>query len=311
MIYAIGVENDPTLAHFVRGAVHAGAEVRVVGLRALAAGEWRLTIPDDGESVARAGPEEVALDPDGAFFCRLIDLSVAMDAAATPRWAAMLTALSAWLSEAPGLVVNRPGPGGHNSSKPLHEHLLAAAGLRVPPSVTSSDGERLRAFADAEPAVVKAVSGVRAHARRVRPEEFDGFDPLAGPVHLQRLVEGHDARVHVVGDEVHGLEIRATGLDYRRDMADAAFAPWPVPDELARTLVAATRDLGLAFAGWDFKLAPGGEAWCLEANPMPGYDPYDRRLGSAITGALLRLMTGDRERRGDDGLRDRASAAVG
>ncbi|MFF4040284.1 hypothetical protein [Streptomyces sp. NPDC001816] len=57
-------------------------------------------------------------------------------------------------------------------------------------------------------------------------------------------------------------------------------------------MVRHTADLGTAFAGWDFKVAGDGTYWCLEVNPMPAYDWYDRRLGGAISASLLGLLRG-------------------
>jgi len=48
--------------------------------------------------------------------------------------------------------------------------------------------------------------------------------------------------------------------------------------------------MGLLLAGWDFKVDSDGRAWCLEANAMPGYSSYDRRLGGSISNEILRLM---------------------
>ncbi|MFC7646021.1 hypothetical protein ACFQX6_39555 [Streptosporangium lutulentum] len=50
----------------------------------------------------------------------------------------------------------------------------------------------------------------------------------------------------------------------------------------------------MSFAGWDFKRDPQGVHWCLEVNPMPGYDWYDRRAGGAISESLVGLLTGEK-----------------
>ena len=46
--------------------------------------------------------------------------------------------------------------------------------------------------------------GLRTRAQTIEITEADleGFVPESGPIHLQRMVTGGDARVHVVGDDI-------------------------------------------------------------------------------------------------------------
>ncbi|MFF9765586.1 RimK family alpha-L-glutamate ligase [Streptomyces sp. NPDC014636] len=292
MIYALGLAMDGTLTHFT---ARAAADVTLVDLGELAAdGAWRLSLPDDGDSWLLAGDQRHDLRPGDGYYCRLADLSaLEEDPVRRVRWRGLMASLTAWLDTAPGVVVNRPGTAGDNGSKPLHEVTLARLGFTVPESLTSSDPGRLRAFAAAGPAIVKALSGVRADSRPVSPEEFDAFVAHQGPVHLQRYVAGSDVRVHVCADAVHAEEAVSTAVDYRTaPPEDIDFRPHELPAALATSLTARTRELGLAFAGWDFKRDAEGTYWCLEANPMPGYDWYDRRAGGAITASLAHLLTG-------------------
>ncbi|MFJ3308841.1 RimK family alpha-L-glutamate ligase [Streptomyces sp. NPDC086549] len=296
MIYAVGLATDGTLAHFIGEAVVERSEpVTLIDLGDLVEeGAWRFALPDDGDSWVLAGDRRHDLSPSDGYFCRLADLSVFEDdATRTVRWQSLLTSFTAWLDRVPGTVVNRPGAPGDNGSKPLHEVTLARHGFEVPESLSGSDPGRLRAFADAGPTIVKALSGVRADSRLVTGAEFDDFVPPQGPVHLQRYVAGSDVRVHVCGADVHAEEALSSAVDYRTaHPRDVEFRPHDLPAGLAARIVACTHDLGLAFAGWDLKRDAHGSYWCLEANPMPGYDWYDRRAGGAITASLLRLLTG-------------------
>ncbi len=292
MIYAIGVGSDGTFGHFVEAAASHGVEIVSVDLREVAAGgDWRLAIPDDGRSWLATATERYALDPEGSFFCRIIDLSALQrDVARARRWQGLVAALLAWLDHVPGLVVNRPEVRADNGSKPLHELSLARAGFAVPESLTSSDPARLRAFAAAGPTIVKAASGVRATSRLVGPADFAGFIPWQGPVHLQRYITGTDVRAHVVGMRVHAEEIISAAVDYRAAPPDeVTFAP--CEPHLSRRMIEYTKESGMSFAGWDFKVAEDGAHWCLEVNPMPGYDWYDRRLEGAVSASLLDLLS--------------------
>ncbi|MFF7393423.1 RimK family alpha-L-glutamate ligase [Streptomyces scabiei] len=289
MIYAVGLAAETTLAHFTASAEARGVQVETVDLlEAVAADDWQLSM--GGGRQARVGGR--TLDAEGAYYCRITDLSALQeDPAPALRWRWLTTALAAWLDHIPGLVVNRPSIHCDNGAKPLHEWSLARAGFMVPASVTSSSPRRLRAFAEAGPTIVKAVSGVRATSRLLAPGDLDGFDPWQGPVHLQRHVEGRDVRAHVVGGRVHAEDIASEAVDYRTD-PDAVFTPCELPGPLAERMVRHTADLGMSFAGWDFKVAGDGTHWCLEVNPMPAYDWYDRRLDGAVTTSLLDLLRG-------------------
>jgi hypothetical protein len=290
MIVAVGIDLDDTFCRFVREALRAGAPLRVVNLRAAIEGEWRFDVPRGPATLRHAG-ETLELRPDDGYYCRIIDLSThEPDAARVSRWQALLAGLRAWLDAAPGPVVNRGHGGAHNSTKPLHEAVLLDLGFQVPESITSCDVGELSRFAREGPAISKTVCGVRADTAIVTEADLDGFVPESGPVHLQRLVRGADARVHVVGSAVVAQRVTTANVDYRRAGVLDDLEVFEPPDALRELLVEGTRRVGLAFAGWDFKIDDDGSYWCLEVNPMPGYAPYDRRCGGAISRDLLRLL---------------------
>ena len=118
-------------------------------------------------------------------------------------------------------------------------------------------------------------------------DAFADFDPEGGPVHLQRLVKGDDARIHVIGDSLVAQRVAASTVDYRRSGGLKEMEVFTPSDEMQNLLFQGTRKLGLAFAGWDFKIDSDDRYWCLEANPMPGYSPYDSRCDGAITRQLI------------------------
>jgi glutathione synthase/RimK-type ligase-like ATP-grasp enzyme len=285
VIYLVGTSSDSTTRHFAREAAACDAAVEWVDLAVLTDGRWHIDL--DGDAELWSGGQRVAISPGASVYARLVtEGDASQDPEQVARSRALLAALASWLELSGGRVVNRPGHVLDNGSKPLHEVCLRRAGFEVPPSVTSSDPERLRVFAEAHPVVVKTISGIRADCRRVDAAEFADFDPEQGPIHLQEVVEGQDVRIHVVGPRVIAVVIQSTSIDYRT-APDAAYAPFELPAELAARLVEATREMGLAFAGWDFKLRGDGVFFALEANPMPGYHPYDRHLGGTITRAVI------------------------
>lgn len=286
MIVAIGVDVDDTFVRFVQTALEAEIEPRCINLRVAVEGEWRFELPPRTPARLRYAGEEIALSPEDAYFCRLIDLSAGAEPVITKRWRALMAALRGFLDTTPGRVVNRPSSGNHNSSKPLHEATLRDLGFRVPESITSSDADKLRAFVSEGPTISKAVCGVRADAVMVTDDDLAQFDPESGPVHMQRCVQGDDARIHVVGREVIAQRVGADSVDYRRAGAISRMTVFDPPEPLRDRLIDATAALGLAFAGWDFKIDSSEDYWCLEANPMPGYGPYDAYCDGAISRAV-------------------------
>jgi hypothetical protein len=291
MIFAIGLDIDDTFMRFVVRALEFGVPIEVVNLRAAIEGDWRFDLPPRQPAILRYVDSQLVLPPGDAFYCRLIDLSsYTKNDGTTRRWQALMLALQQWLGAATGIVVNRPYGGWHNCSKPLHESLLRDLGFRVPESITSCDVDALRRFAREAPAISKTICGMRADTEIASEADFANFDPASGPVHLQRFVRGADARVHVVGKEIVAQRLPTSAVDYRRGGSMDDMETFELPEVLRRLLVNATRSIGLDFAGWDFKIDDDGVYWCLEANPMPGYGPYDAYSKGAISRALLRHL---------------------
>lgn len=288
MIVAIGIDVDPTFSTFVDRALDGAVPLQVVNLRAAVEGDWRFDLPVNGAARLQYAGISTELQPTDAFYCRIMDLSSqGCDVAQVRRWQALLSGLRAWLDFVPGLVVNRWRGGAHNGSKPLHEAVLSELGFQVPESITSSDLEELRRFVRSGPTVSKPVCGVRADSALCTEADLKEFEASSGPVHLQRFVAGADARLHVIGHRLVAQRVSTGSLDYRRAGGLDDMEVFDPPGALRDQLVQGTRSIGLEFAGWDFKIDDDGGYWCLEANPMPGYSPYDDRCDGAISSELL------------------------
>jgi hypothetical protein len=292
MIVAIGLAVDETLMRFVECAAESDIAVRVVDLAELVIGDWRFELSAEESAELRYAGKIVNLHSADSFFCRIIDLSSEhFFAPHARRWQALTAALGYWLDIVPSRVANRCDRCAHNSSKPLHETILQKMGFDIPESLTSCARTELVKFVHAGPAISKAICGVRADCITVEEGDFEDFEPANGPVHLQRQISGADARIHVVGGDLIAQKVVSGNIDYRRGSALDHMEVFTPPPSLRDQLVTATRDLGLAFAGWDFKIEPSGKYWCLEANPMPGYLPYDLRCGGAISRALVAYLS--------------------
>ncbi|MDH7975195.1 hypothetical protein QH494_23675 [Sphingomonas sp. AR_OL41] len=288
-IYAVGLGTDKTMQHFV-AAAGATAPVELIDMNVMFDHPWRFALGADGPEALCPGAFG-RLDPEASYYIRPVDLSPVLMAPWSSRWRAMLAGLSAFLESAPGRIANRPGGHTHNGSKPLHEYWLSQQGFDVPPAIASSARDALAAFAaEHDGAICKSLCGVRGTARLVQPADFADFDPRQGPVHLQRRIVGDDVRVHLIGTVAHGERIVSQGIDYRDRAVESDHMPIDVPPALVARMAESAAVMGMAFTGWDFKIDRDGRWWCLEVNPMPGYDGYDRRSDGAITRTLVRWL---------------------
>lgn len=289
MIGIAGTKADPVMVHFAARCVLVDVPFAVLDLMdVVAAGDWQLSAPPDPADFV-SGTETVRLADLTGLYLRPIYLGSTPAQAA--RWHGLMEGLGAWADETDLLVVNRIGVHQLNSYKPAHYAWLSANGLLVPPSLLSSDPQRVRRFVAQARTVVKPICGVRATTREIRTSDLDRLAGSEGPVMVQRMIEGDDVRVHVVGDAVIACRFSSTAIDYRSDRG-AERSVVDIPVDLARLLVAKTAEQGLLFAGWDFKVDRAGTYWCLECNPMPGYSFYDRVCEGAISDALIKLLSG-------------------
>ena len=287
MIGIAGSRADPVLLHFATRCVVAGVPFADIDLvEAADRGDWTMSLPA-GAADRITGAEDVRLADLTGLYVRPIFLGTT--ARQRTRWTGLLEGFTAWMDETAVTVVNRPGGHQLNSYKPAHYAWLTANGLRVPPSLMTTDPVRVKAFLADGRTVVKPVSGVRATTREITVSDLDRLAGSDCPVLVQRLVEGDDVRAHVVGDAVFAARFRSDALDYRKDRT-AERTMIRLPDELAELLIRRTADQGLLFAGWDFKVDADGTYWCLECNPMPGYSHYDRVCDYTISDALMALL---------------------
>ncbi|MFG2873868.1 hypothetical protein ACGFYU_02445 [Streptomyces sp. NPDC048337] len=295
-VLIIGSPHDRTIVHTVRSARHQGVPClffdSVMFMRSgtywwdarsrcgrLSTGALTVDLPDAGIT---------------GIYARLIDAVDSFDGPDRAPAAARLRALTEALATVDTLVVNRPGSDMSNWAKAYHLGLLSRCGFRVPASLLTNDEGEAHAFLGALPeAVYKGASGEKTVASAFEPGQVAELGLLPrSPVLFQERVRGADVRTHLVGTEHISERIECEGVNYQYCQGVKTFAPARVPDDIAEHCLA-YRDLsGLAFVGFDFMVGDDGVYTVLEANPMPGYDGYDRRLGLRISHALLDLLQG-------------------
>jgi hypothetical protein len=151
-------------------------------------------------------------------------------------------------------------------------------GLRVPPTIISTNRDELLRFAGREERVIckpisqglVSVGGAdfAMHTREVTYREIVDANTLGGvPTLLQRSIpKGTDIRVTIIGDSVFPVEIllpRDAPVDWRATRAGITYRSCTLPHEVegaCRSLMAA---LDISYGAFDFirPMAPNGIFW--------------------------------------------------
>jgi glutathione synthase/RimK-type ligase-like ATP-grasp enzyme len=250
----------------------------------IAADDWRLDLADISGVYSRFLPVENRTPLPGLIAAGSDALLAECD-----------VSLMTLLEDLPCPVVNRIGGGLANNSKPYQALLISRAGLRVPPTLVTSDPAAARAFhAEHGDVIYKSASGIRSIVRRLGPDQLARLERLDdGPAHFQAFVPGRNIRVHTVGEQVFATRIDSDAVDYRYAHLDgltARLEPVTLPAPLAAACLRLARAFDLLFAGIDLKETPAGDVYCFEVNPCPGFLYYERHTGQPISAALADLL---------------------
>jgi glutathione synthase/RimK-type ligase-like ATP-grasp enzyme len=306
VILLVGIPSEPPLALVAEAA-------RELGLPYLVFNQRRF----DGTALAleiREGEVDGWLRIEGAtyplaeisgVYVRLVEDAALPELAGEPldsprrrRCRGLHAALLAWLEVAPCRVVNRTSAMASNASKPFQAQLIRRAGFAIPETLITNDPEAVSAFlARHQRAVYKSVSGVRSIVRLVEPADLTRLELVRWcPVQFQAYVEGHNVRVHTVGEAVFAITIGSNAVDYRyahRDGLQAELLPTALDDELCARCRALARTLGLEMAGIDLAFGPDGTVFCFEVNPSPGFSYFESVAGQPIARTLVLYLAGN------------------
>lgn len=195
-------------------------------------------------------------------------------------------------------VFNRPLAGASNASKTLHVKLLRDCGFRTPQTLLSNAPSLVEQRVPPNHSwVSKGCSGTRTIAASIGPLESTRLGNLARiPSLFQERIVGYDVRVHFVGSDYVALRIDSNRLDYRyakRQGGQISTSVIDLPPSERFKAIEFMHRHGLLFAGFDFKVDEQGNWWVLEANPMPGFEFFDKYADGAISNLLLRQLAGD------------------
>jgi hypothetical protein len=298
-ILIAGYPGDTTTRHVVSVASGHGLDVDYLDLaRFHANGELSFSSKAPARTRVRAGNQRYDLSEYAGIYQRLV-LPPPRDTSPTkwPKMHARYLALEASLLAWPGRLVNRPLSGWQNMSKPLQAHTLARHGFLTPPALSTANIADYRAFRAQGDTIFKSNSGVRSIVDNVETVEDERLAFLENcPVLFQRLIRGKDVRVHVMDGRAYAVEIDSDAVDYRYVRTRGTYAHMHpnahVPPDIAERCASYAAAHGVLLAGFDFKVTPGGEWYCLEMNPAPGFEMYDHVLDGLISNHLLEYLRG-------------------
>lgn len=247
----------------------------------------------------------------GIYFRRPTAFAFGAMAAAATAWAraearsglgGLLMAQRRWL--------NHPRHIGYADYKPVQLAEAAAAGLRVPRTLLTSDPDEARRFAAGPGQVIyKPLSAapppgdtVMLYTSAVDPVHLAGDgagDGVAATMHLfqERVPTEHAVRLTVVDDQMFAASIRgATGplpLDWRAGQDKLAYGTADVPPDVERGVRALMSALSLRFGALDFLVTPAGDWVFLEVNPNGqwAFLPGAGAIAAAIADSLTRPDT--------------------
>lgn len=194
--------------------------------------------------------------------------------------------------------------------KPYQWTVAQAVGLRLPPTLVTTDPVAARTFIDAmRPAkvVFKAfLASIREwrETRLVEQEDLDRLELVRfAPVIFQAYVPGVDLRITMVGDDIHAAEIDARNTSYEVDMrmvvGEAKLRAVTLPAGLQDRLRQLQRRLGLVYGAIDMRRTEEGEYLFLEVNPAGQWLFVEERCGLPITQAVADYLcrVGDESRK--------------
>jgi ribosomal protein S6--L-glutamate ligase len=199
-------------------------------------------------------------------------------------------------------VLNPPAAVETCVDKYLASARLAAAGLRVPPTIVCQRADAaLEAFAAlGGDVVVKPLFGsegrgmVRVSDPDLAWRTFRALERVQSVLYLQRFVAhpGWDLRVFVLDGRVLAAMRRRACGGWRTNVAQGGRAEparlAPAEEELA---VRAASAVGVPAAGVDLLPGPAGEWYVLEVNAVPGWRALAPVAGVDLAAALIRFVT--------------------
>ncbi len=175
--------------------------------------------------------------------------------------------------------------------------LMNKAGIRIPQTLVTNNGEHLTEFYEKLKGnvIYKPVRG-GAHTAKLKQEDLspERLKALSqAPVQFQEMIPGVDVRIYYVDGQFFPAEIQANSLDFRDD-PKAPIVPITLPESVQKDCQTIAQALGLTFSGIDARKTPDGEYIFIEANPSPMFIHFEQRTGYPISETLLETLISGR-----------------
>ncbi len=218
----------------------------------------------------------------------------------SPAWQhaiAVDDTLMSWSEMTPAFVVNRPSAMAANGSKPYQLEQIRSLGFKVPETLVTTDPEAVRSFWELHGDIIyKSISGIRSKVSRVGVEHLERLDNVSWcPTQFQQYIPGRDYRVHVVGTEIFASEVISQADDYRyaaENDESTEIRACHLPEEVEQQCRVLAKAINLPLCGIDLRRTPGGDWYCFEVNPSPGFTYYQQFTGQPISTAIANLLVG-------------------
>lgn len=295
MLLLIGYSSEATFQHFANYVTQQGVDAQVLDLCDLLTCS-QLHLEEEPFDLIIASEKRIfRLSAFSAIYCRYYYTEIG-----APRrneaLSKLIGVLTAYLDRCPQTVINRPSAGVSNINKFRHGALLSKSGFTTPTTHILGDHETaLNILAPDGNWVSKSCSSAKTKVVLFDEYLMNRLPRLKiCPSLFQTRTVGPDVRVHIVGQSLFPEKIISQRIDYR--FIDATLAPnqyseCDIPPIVAEQCLTFCKDEKLLFSGIDFKVSEvTGEWHVLEANPMPGYESYDRRQNFRISNSLLQLL---------------------
>jgi len=303
MIFLCGIPTEPSLELVIERLREMGAPHVVFHQRRFADARMELEV-GDGEvrGVLCLDGNRHRLEDFVAIYTRLMDWQLLPEIEHEPpdspvrlQCQNLHAALTQWHELAPGRVLSRSAEIGVVYSKPMQAQLIRRHGFSIPETLVTNDPDEVRRFRQRHGRVIyKSASYVRSVVNLLDEGDPSGLEAVrACPVLFQQYVEGMNLRVHTVGKRAFATSIEASAVDYRYAYLtgeEEKIEESAIGEGFANRCIGLAAALGLDFAGIDFKLTDGGEAYCLEVNPAPAFSYYELHSGQPIARAVAEYL---------------------
>jgi glutathione synthase/RimK-type ligase-like ATP-grasp enzyme len=197
--------------------------------------------------------------------------------------------------------INPPALDAAAGHKPYQLALAQSLGLEIPQTMMTSDPEEAREFwracdGDVIYKQFLALPDAWSETRRLGQAETEAADEAIrlAPVIFQRHVAAvADLRVTIIGDDIFAAAVDVRDLAYDVDVRlnlNARHVAHDLPDDVAQTLRALMRRLGLVYGAIDLRLTEDGRYVFLEINPAGQFLYVEQQTGQPITAALAACL---------------------